>query len=373
MTTIPFYTSTREYQARKTEFDAAVAAVMARGDFILGEEVTELERECAAWLGAKHAIGVASGSDALILACDVLGLRGDVDVLTPAFTFFASTSCVARLGARPILVDIDPETLVMDVSDAERRLTKKTKGILPVHLFLQCCDMERIMGLARAHGLKVIEDAAEAWGMKAPVGGTLQVAGTIGDIGTYSFFPTKTLGGYGDAGMVTTEDDGLAELIRSYRVHGTKVKYHHDHIGYNSRLDTIQAAILRVKLRTTDQAIATRARHAAHYDERLRGVAGLRFPKVASGNVPVYYVYNILAPRRDELATHLKDLGIGYSIYYPIPLHLQKCFAYLGYKKGDFPVAERVSGEILALPMYPELMDDEVDRVCDAIESFYRG
>ncbi len=368
---VPFYDSTREYALRKDEFDSAVTSVMSRGDFILGSEVAAFEKESAAWLGAKHAIGVASGSDALVLAADILGFRDGAEVLTPTFTFFASTSCIARLGGTPVLVDLDGESLEMDLADAERRLTKSTRGIIPVHLFLQPTPMEELMVMARRHGLKVLEDAAEAWGMEVQIGPSWKKAGTIGDMGIYSFFPTKTLGAYGDAGLITTNDDELARKVRSYRTHGSSIKYHHDYIGYNSRIDTIQAAILRLKLKTTDQAIAARALHGKHYDERLSRIPGLRLPKVLPGNRPVYYVYNILVPRRDELAQHIKEKGIGWSIYYPIPLHLQKCFAYLGYKEGDFPVAERVSKEIIALPMYPELRDDEVDYICDEIVAFY--
>jgi dTDP-4-amino-4,6-dideoxygalactose transaminase len=266
---------------------------------------------------------------------------------------------------------MDPETLEIDLGDAERRMTKTTRGIIPVHLFLQATPMQSVMDLAKRYGLSVFEDAAEAFGMGCLVDGAWRKAGTIGDIGIYSFFPTKTLGGYGDSGLVVTDDEELYKKAKSYRVHGSSVKYHHDYIGYNSRLDTMQAAILRVKLARIDESIAARRRHGEHYRERLSRVPGLRFPRVAEGNEPVYYVFNILAPRRDELAAHLKEKGIGTSIYYPIPLHLQKCFSYLGYKQGDFPVAERICGEILALPIFPELRDDEIDYVCDAIEAFY--
>ncbi len=369
---VPFYTSTREYQNRKAEFDAAVRGVMERGDFILGEEVAAFEREAAEFLGARYAVGVASGSDALVIGSDILDFKDGAEVLTPTFTFFASTSCVARLGGKPILVDMDPKTLNMDLADAERKVTKKTVGIIPVHLFLQPTPMQKVMDFARAHGLKVLEDAAEAWGMESRVDGSWKKAGTIGDIGIYSFFPTKTLGAYGDAGLMVTNDEELYKKIKSYRVHGSSVKYHHDYIGYNSRLDTLQAAILRVKLQRTKEAIAARARHAAHYTERLSRLPEVRIPRVAGGNRGVYYVYNILVPQRDDLAAFLKEKGIGTSIYYPLPLHLQKCFSYLGYKEGDFPVAERVCKEILALPIYPELRDDEVDYVCDAIASFYK-
>jgi len=370
--TVPFYTSTREYAARKEEFDAAVGGVMERGDFILGGEVAEFEKEAAAWLGAKYAVGVASGSDALVLGADILGFKDGAEVLTPTFTFFASTSCVARLGGKPILVDLDPDTLNMDVRDAERRMTKATKGIIPVHLFLQATPMQQVMDLAKRNNLTVLEDAAEAWGMECQVDGAWRKAGTIGAVGLYSFFPTKTLGAYGDAGLMVTNDEDLYKKIKSYRVHGSSVKYHHDYVGYNSRLDTMQAAILRVKMRTTDAAITARARHGAHYTERLSRVPGLRLPKLAEGNRSVYYVFNIFAQKRDELAAYLKEKGVGTSIYYPIPLHLQKCFEYLGYKKGDYPNAERACGEVLALPIFPELTDDEVDYVCDQIEEFYK-
>lgn len=370
---VPFYTSTREYRARKTEFDAAVLGVMERGDFILGEDVATFEKEAAEYLGARYAVGVASGSDALVIGSDILGFRDGAEVLTPTFTFFASTSCVARLGGKPVLVDMNEETLNMDLADAERKRTANTVGIIPVHLFLQPTPMQKVMDFARTFKLKVLEDAAEAWGMESFMDGSWKKAGTIGDIGIYSFFPTKTLGAYGDAGLMVTDNEELFKKIKSYRVHGSSVKYVHDYIGYNSRLDTLQAAILRVKLKTTEESIAARAHHAAHYTERLSRLPEIRIPKVAEGNKAVYYVYNILVPKRDELAVYLKEKGIGTSIYYPRPLHLQKCFAYLGHKEGDFPVAERVCKEILALPMYSELGDDEVEFVCDAIESFYQG
>lgn len=370
---VPFYTSTREYAARKAEFDAAVSGVMAKGDFILGSEVAEFEKEAAAYLGAKYAVGVASGSDALVIAADVLGFKDGAEVLTPTFTFFASTSCVARLGGKPVLVDMDPDTLNMDLTDAERKVTKKTAGIIPVHLFQQPTPMQATMALAKKHGLRVLEDAAEAWGMESLVDGAWRKAGTIGEIGIYSFFPTKTLGAYGDAGLMVTNDEETYKKLKSYRVHGSAVKYHHDYVGYNSRLDTMQAAVLRVKLRSTNESIAARSRHASRYAEGLAGVPGLRVPGVQKDCKPVSYVFNILVPRRDELSKSLSEKGIGWSIYYPIPLHLQKCFEYLGHKAGDFPVAERVCKEIIALPMYPELRDDEIDYVCDSIRSFYRA
>lgn len=371
--TVPFYTSTREYESRKQEFDEALQRVIAKGDFILGAEVAEFEKEAASYLDVPYAVGVASGSDALVIGSDLLGFKNGAEVLTPTFTFFASTSCVARLGGTPVLVDQDPETLNMSLEDAASKVSSKTVGIIPVHLFLQPTPMQKVMDFARANKLKVLEDAAEAWGMESSVDGAWKKAGTIGDIGIYSFFPTKTLGAWGDAGLMVTNSEELYQKIKSYRVHGSTIKYHHDYVGYNSRLDTLQAAILRVKLQKTEESIAARARHAGHYVERLKEIPEVRIPKVVEGNRGVYYVFNILVPRRDELAAFLKEKGIGYSIYYPIPLHLQKCFSYLGYKKGDFPIAERTCEEIIALPMYPELRDDEVEYVCDQITAFYNG
>ncbi len=252
---VPFYTSTREYQVRKAEFDAAVQGVMARGDFILGGEVAEFEKECAAYLGAKYAVGVASGSDALVIGADILGYKDGAEVLMPTFSFFATASCVARLGGKPVFVDMDEDTLNMDVAAAATKITKRTRGIIPVHLFLQPTPMQELMDLARREGLSLLEDAAEGWGMDSFVDGGWKKAGTIGQLGIYSFFPTKTLGAYGDAGLMVTEDEALYKKLKSYRVHGSSVKYQHDYIGYNSRLDTIQAAVLRVKLKKTQEAI----------------------------------------------------------------------------------------------------------------------
>jgi dTDP-4-amino-4,6-dideoxygalactose transaminase len=369
---IPFYSSIREYNARKNEFDSSVQKVMSQGDFILGSEVGEFEKEAAVYLGTNYAVGVASGSDALIIASDILAYKDGAEVITPTFTFFASTSCIARIGGKPVFVDLDERSLNMDVSQIENKITAKTKGIIPVHLFLQTVPMQEICTLAQKYNLSVLEDAAEAWGMESKINNTWKKAGTIGDIGIYSFFPTKTLGAYGDAGLMVTNNEDLYKKIKSYRVHGSSIKYHHDYIGYNSRLDTIQAAILRVKLKTTSESIEKRKKHADHYTSLLSDLPGIRFPVVHDAARPVYYVYNILVQKRDELAAEFKKKEIGYSIYYPIPLHLQKCFAYLGHKKGDFPIAEKVCKEIIALPMYPELMDDEVDYICDVIRKFYK-
>jgi dTDP-4-amino-4,6-dideoxygalactose transaminase len=369
---VPFYDATREYTAYKHEFDNAISAVINSGAFILGKQVEEFEDAVKAYTGAKYAAGVANGSDALVIASDILDFKNGAEVLTPVFTFFASASCIARLGGKPVFCDVNEDTFCMDMDDAEGRITKNTKGIIPVHLFLQTADMNRCMGLAEQYRLTVLEDAAEAFGMKSWYAGAYKHAGTIGDFGVFSFFPTKTLGAYGDGGMIVTNNEDLYRKAKSYRVHGSSVRYHHDYIGYNSRLDTLQAAILQIKLAHIDTAINNRAKHAAQYHDLLKGLAEIKLPVIKDQNKAVNYVFCIQTERRDELEAYLKEKGIGTSVYYPIPLHLQKCFEYLGHKPGDFPAAERLCGKVLALPMFPELTEDEVNYTCESIKSFYQ-
>jgi len=369
---VPFYDATREYKLYKTEFDNAIADVIASGAFILGKQVQDFEEAVCKYTGAKYAAGVANGSDALLIASDILGYKHGAEILTPVFTFFASASCIARLDGRPVFCDVDEGTFCMDMNDAENRITNKTKGILPVHLFLQTADMTACMELAQKHRLTVLEDAAEAFGMRTLYNGEYKHAGLIGDFGVFSFFPTKTLGGYGDSGMIVTDNEELYQKAKSYRTHGSTRKYHHDYIGYNSRLDTLQAAILNVKLSHIDNAIQQRANHAAQYREMLKDIAEIKLPVIKDGNKEVNYVFCIQAEKRDALDGYLKSKEIGTSIYYPVPLHLQKCFEYLGYKKGDFPEAEKLCETVLALPMFPELTKDEVSFVCESIKEFYR-
>lgn len=368
---VPFYTSTREYVLKKNEFDAAIGKVVEKGNFIMGEQVAELENEIAQFSGSKYTVGVANGSDALVIASDICDLKHDAEVLTPVFTFFASTSCFTRLGAKPVFCDVEEDTFLMDMNDAGNRITKKTKGIIPVHLFTQMADMNACMNLAHKYKLSVIEDSAEAFGMKQNYNGNMKSAGTIGHFGVYSFFPTKTLGCYGDGGMILTNEEVLYQKAKSLRVHGSSIKYHHDYIGYNSRLDTLQAAILQVKLKDIQNSIEQRAKHAERYREFLADIPQVTLPVIRENNEPVYYVFCIKAEYRDDLDKYLKENGIGTSIYYPIPLHLQKCFSYLGYKKGDFPVAENLCDTVLALPMYPELTVNEIEYICDKIREFY--
>lgn len=370
---VNFYTSSREYIEKKDEFDSAIKSVIEKGNFILGEQVSQFEKDIEKYTGAKYAIGVASGTDALIIASDVLGFKDGKEVITSPFTFLASTSCITKHRGKPVFVDIDEDTFGMDVNKIEEKINENTVGILPIHLFDQMADMDKIMYIANRYNLRVLEDAAEAFGMMwKGKGEDYRHAGTIGDFGIYSFFPTKTLGGYGDGGMIVTNDEALAKKVKSLRVHGASKKYYYDYIGYNSRLDTLQAAILSVKLRYIDEAIKKREEIANLYKERLTDCEYIRLPKVKGNQKQVYYVFNILAEKRDELAEYLKQNEIGYSIYYPMPLHLQKCFEYLGYKKGDFPVAERVSNQIIALPIYPEITTEEVEFVCETIKKFYR-
>lgn len=371
---VKFFTSAREYDERKHEFRNAIESVLKDGISTLGKEVAEFEEKVEKFTGAKYAIGVASGTDALTIASDILGFKDGKEVITSPFTFLASSSCIAMNGGKPVFVDIDPDTFEIDTDRIEEKINRNTVGILPIHLFCQMSNMDRISEIAQKHNLKVLEDAAEAFGMRwKGDGDAYRHSGTIGDMGIFSFFPTKTLGAYGDGGMIVTDDEELGRLARVYRVHGATKKYNYEYLGYNSRLDTLQAAILLVKIAHIDDAIRKRKKVADIYTEELRDILGIRLPKVAAGQSPVYYVFNILAEDRDALVSYLKEREIQTCIYYPKPLHLQKCFDYLGYSRGDFPVAERVSQQILALPIYPEITRDEVEFVCDTIRRFYRG
>ncbi|MFT5875479.1 MAG: UDP-2-acetamido-2-deoxy-ribo-hexuluronate aminotransferase [Clostridium sp.] len=370
---VKFYTPTREYHEKKSEFDNAVLGLMERGVSMLGKEVTDFEEAVKEFTGAKYAIGVASGTDGLVMASDMLGFKEGKEVITSPFTFLASSSCIAKNGAKPVFVDIDEETFSIDANKIEEKITVDTVGIIPIHLFSQMGDMDKIMDIAGRHKLKVLEDSAESFGMRWKGNGEdFRHAGTIGDFGVFSFFPTKTLGAYGDAGMIVTNDENLASLAKMYRVHGASKKYHYDYIGYNSRLDAIQASILQVKIKYINDSIKKRDHIAKLYMERLQECEFIKIPKIKGDQKSVYYVFNVLAQRRNELSEYLKANQIGSSIYYPIPLHLQKCFEYLGYKKGDFPVAERICDSIIALPIYPEITEEEVEFVCDTIKKFYK-
>jgi dTDP-4-amino-4,6-dideoxygalactose transaminase len=389
---IPILDLTRQYHAIQEEIDAAIRRVLESGRFILGPEVEAFEAEIAEYLGVKHAIGVASGTDALLLSLKALNIGPGDGVIVPSFTFFATAGVVANLGATPIFVDIDPKTFNIDPEKLRELLTNHSspiphpspstpfsvtrhsspvtviKAIITVHLYGQPADMDEIMAIAHKHDLYVVEDAAQALGAEYKG----QKVGTIGHLGCFSFFPTKNLGAYGDGGLVVTNDDELAERVRMLRVHGSKPKYYHHMVGTNSRLDALQAAILRAKLPHLAEWIAARTRLADRYDELLGGFDGLVLPYRAPNRTHIFHQYTIrvLAGKRDALRTYLAERGIGTEVYYPLPLHLQPCFRYLGYKEGDLPESERACREVLSLPMFPELTEEEQDYVINAIKCF---
>lgn len=384
---VPLLDFSREYLALREEILAALTAVCDSQRFILGPEVERFEAEAAAALELEHAVGCSSGTDALWLALAALELGpGDAVVTTP-FSFFATASSILRAGARPVLADVDPRTLNLaadSVSEALERHHSQAHvqtiaGLLPVHLFGQCADMDALGTLAAQHGLSVVEDAAQAWG--ATWNGVH--AGALGDAAAFSFYPTKNLAAAGDAGLVTTNDDDVAERLRMLRAHGMRQRYFHDEVGWNCRLDSLQAAVLRVKLTRVEAGNARRRELAALYDELFRSANlapaqptfdvadGVVLPWTDPRAGHVFHQYVIRAPRRDDLRAHLQSLGIGSEVYYPLPLHLQEALASLGYRPGDFPVSEQAAHEVLALPIFPELRNDEAETVVEAIRRFY--
>jgi dTDP-4-amino-4,6-dideoxygalactose transaminase len=348
----------------------AVRRVAASQHFILGEEVRELEEEMASYCGTRHAIGCASGSDALLLALMALGIGAGDEVLTVPFTFFATAGSIARLGARPVFADIREDTFNLDPEKAEAALAAhpRIRAVIPVHLFGACADMDAIHAAAGARHVPVIEDAAQAIG--AEYNG--RRAGGMGTIGCFSFFPTKNLGAYGDGGMLTTNDAELARKLAALRVHGEKTRYYHQWVGINSRLDALQAAVLRVKLRHLDGWSQRRGHNAGRYGELLAGLESEVVPPAVAPHTSrhVWNQFTIRCRRRDELQAWLAESGVGTAIYYPLPLHLQECFGYLGYREGDFPVSEKVARECLSLPVYPELAAEDLEYVADAIRLF---
>lgn len=386
---VPLLDLKPQYEKIGAEVRAAIERVCASQHFILGKEVRELELGMARYTHCPFALGVSSGTDALLLALMALGVGPGDEVITSPFTFFATAGTVARLGARPLFCDIDRETFNLSPARVEeflsrecevrteagerrvfhRRTGGRVKAIMPVHLYGQVCDMEAFMAMASRLGLYIVEDAAQAIGARDAKGRT---AGSIGHIGCFSFFPTKNLGAFGDAGLCTTHDAKLAERMRILRVHGAEPKYHHSFIGGNFRLDEIQAAVLNVKLKFLDGWREARDAHARQYTARLTAkLSGTVVPPQAGGGRHVWNQYVIRAPQRDELRQALAAADIGTEIYYPIPLHLQKCFADLGYRPGELPESERASDEALALPVFPELSPAQIDYVAATIERFY--
>jgi dTDP-4-amino-4,6-dideoxygalactose transaminase len=348
----------------------AMDRVMGQGAFILGPEVTQFESEIAEYLGVSHAVGVSSGTDALLVALMELGIGDGDEVVTTPFSFFATAGCIARLGAKPVFVDIEPNTFNIDCTLVDNAITERTRAILPVHLFGQPCDMKTLKDIALRRGVPIVEDAAQAVGARVNEG----PIGALGVFGCFSFFPSKNLGGFGDGGLVTTQDGARAERIRILRAHGSNPKYFHKVIGGNFRLDALQAAVLRVKLPHLEHWTQARRANAARYNTLFRE-AGLtpgpiRTPEVIEKG-HVYNQYVIRVEKRDDLQKHLHSQGIETAIYYPLPLHVQECFSYLDYKHGSLPKAEQASSEVLALPVYPELGTDRQERIVSAIKGFF--
>ena len=367
MTPVPLLDLKAQYAGLRDEIHAAMGRVIESQYFILGPEVEALEREVAAYSHCQYGIGVSSGTDALLVALMAIDLQPGDEVITTPYTFFATAGSIVRLGGRPVFVDIDPRTYNIDPAGIEAAITPRTKAIMPVHLFGQMADMDPIMAIAERRGLIVIEDAAQAIG--AEYRG--RRAGSIGHLGCFSFFPSKNLGGFGDGGMVTTNDPDLADKVKLLRGHGARPKYYHKVVGGNFRLDALQAAVLRVKLRYLDEWTAARQRNAERY-RQLFVAAGvdIGLPCDAGYGRHIYNQFVIRSTRRDALMAHLKAQQIGTEIYYPVPMHLQECFADLGYRKGDFPASEQAALETLAIPIYPELTDEMQTQVVEAVKKF---
>ena len=395
---IPFLDLTAQYASIRAEVDAAVRRVVEAQRFVLGREVEALEAEIAGYVGAAHAVGVASGTDALVLTLRALGAEAGAEVVVPAFTFFATAGAVVNAGLRPVFCDVDPATCNVSAETLEAAWTARTVAAVPVHLFGRMAPMDEVRALARRRGAFVLEDAAQAIGARQRVAaadveaggphGARPVAaagagrarerelraGSAGDAAALSFYPTKNLGGFGDGGMVTTGDPELARRVAALRVHGGGADGRHDVVGTNARLDALQAAVLRAKLPHLDAWTAARRAHARRYDDLLRDVAAtgaIRLPGAGAGRAHVYHQYVLRAERRDALRAHLEARGVGTAVHYPVALHLQPCFAALGYAPGDLPVAERLCGEVLSLPIFPELGAERQERVAEAVRGFY--
>jgi len=368
---VPLLDLRAQFEAIRDEVMPSLLAVVERQQFIMGDEVGRLEQAVAALSRTRHGIACASGTDALLLSLKVLDLRPGDEVITSPFTFFATAGAIWNAGARPKFVDIDPATFNLDLAHVEAAITSRTRAIVPVHLFGQMAPMERLMALAQQHGLAVIEDAAQAIGARRRIDGAWKMAGELGTTGAFSFFPSKNLGGWGDGGMIVTQDAARAERLRRLRTHGGAKQYQHEEIGTNSRLDTLQAAVLLAKLPHLAAWSEGRRRRAARYDDAFAGIDGVRTPLVDPDNEHIYHQYTVRVQRRDALKAHLGKLGVGCAVYYPTPLHLQPCFSQLGHHQGQFPQAERAAREVLSLPVYPELSDALQDQVVDAVRSFY--
>jgi len=375
---VPFFDLKPQSLSLKEEIQSAIDEVFETQQFILGAQVEAIEKAIAQYCQTTYAIGVASGSDALFLSLMALGIGPGDEVILPPFTFFATAGSVSRIEAIPVFVDIDPQTYNIDPLKIVEKITERTKAILPVHLFGQCADMDPILQIAKRRNLFIIEDAAQALGSeyKPSFDSKGRKAGQMGDLGCFSFYPTKNLGAFGDAGMVVANDSLLAEKVRLLRAHGSRPKYYHKWIGINSRLDTMQAAILLVKFKYLEKWTEARQRHARKYEKLFQDlpslVGELRLPVIQYGNRHIFNQYVIRVPKRDQLRKFLAEEGIGTDIYYPLPLHLQECFSFLKHRQGDFPISEKAADETLALPIFPELTEDQQEMVVDRIRAFYK-
>ena len=362
-----------QYLRIKPEMDAAIQHVMDSTAFIQGSPVTDFEQHLSQYTGSEHVISCANGTDALTIAFMALGVGPGDEVITVPFTFIATVEAIALTGAKPVFADICKESFLMDISKLEAVITQKTKAIIPVHLYGQCADMESILKIANPHNISVIEDACQAIGTKyTSSDGTVKEAGTMGDVGCLSFFPSKNLGCYGDGGALMTQNDDLAERLRAICRHGSKQRYHHDMIGLNSRLDTLQAAILDVKLNHLGEYIAARQKAATFYQQALCDVDWLELPSSAPHSSHTYHQFTVKVKngKRDALKQFLSDHGIPSMIYYPVPAHLQPAYRYLSYKEGDFPISERCCCEALSLPMHTELSEEQLQYICQTIKNF---
>lgn len=366
---VPSFDLAKQNEILYEELMTAIGNVIKSGQLIMGPDVVKLEKNLAAYCKTKQAIGVANGSDALYLALLAAGIGPGDEVITTPFTFFATASSIVRTGAKPVFCDINPQTFNLDPLEIEAKLTSKTKAILPVHLYGQVAEMDKINAIAKAHNLFVIEDAAQALG--ASYDG--RPACSFGDLACLSFYPTKNLGAFGEAGMVLSSNEDLAKKVKLLRVHGSSRRYHHEILGFNCRLDTIQAAILNVKLKYLPEWLSQRKAVAAQYDEELKGVPGLITPYTHPKAVHSYHQYVIRVKNRDEIYRKLQEQGVSTMIYYPLALHLQPVFSNLGYQEGDFPLAEQATHEVLALPMYPEMTTEQVKFVSDKLKTCLIG